>query len=146
MRASVTEVSCGTCSHEDHIHALDEINLTFNGKTRKFHIAPHFYDRLNERTKGIDLCDSLLNAIYIEKRPNNVLMIIKHGVRAFYLWDDTNRVVYVIEEYLPTRELNTLKTVYAALDSDWLLVWQSTHPKVTRKRFREVFHDDQVFK
>ncbi len=139
-------INCEPGSYDIHNPAMDKIEITSDGTVRPFYVAPHFYDRLEERSTTIGLRQSLLNAIYIEKRPNAIAMMIKHNNRAFYLWDDNNKLVYVIEECLQTKKVNILKTVYTSLGCQWLLEWQSTHPKVGRKRFREVFHDDQIFR
>jgi len=125
---------------------MTEIGITLDGKVRQFYAAPHFDDRFNERTKGIELSKSVLNAVYIAKRPDSLRMVLKHGLRSFYLWDDTNKLVYVIEENSAGGALNILKTVYTSLESEWLLKWQAMNPKVSRKRFCEVFNDDKVFR
>jgi len=124
---------------------MDRFTIGFNGTSRMFYIAPHFYDRLHERSDLMGLRDSMLNSIYIAKRPNSLTTLLKYGLRAFYLWDEANKLVYVIQEDRSTKRMNVLKTVYPSSESDWLLVWQAQNPKDKRRRFHEVFHIDDIF-
>lgn len=126
---------------------MDELELTVKGISRVFYVASHFYDRLQQRCPEVDLPRSLLNSIYIEKRWNNLSALLKYGgLRAFYLWDKFDSLVYVIEENRDTKRMNILKTVYGASECNWLFRWESQNAKAIRKKFRDVFHDDQVFR
>jgi hypothetical protein len=124
---------------------MDRFTIGFDATRRMFYIAPHFYDRLHERSDHKGLRDSMLNSIYIAKRPNSLTMLIKHGLRAFYLWDEANKLVYVIQEDRHAKRMSVLKTVYPSSECDWLLIWQAQNPKNKRTRFHEVFHIDEIF-
>lgn len=125
---------------------MNEIEITFKNKARTFYVHPHFLVQLRERATHSDspdallTPDNLLNAVYIEDRPNNIAAIIKNARYAVFLWDDTNRLVFVIDENEKTKRLDTLKTVYASPGCDWLLRWQAAHPKAKRQRLRDVFN------
>lgn len=132
-----TGISKKISSYEDlGDECVKRVNLKTQGKQYEFIVTKHFRDKLEKISPCFnfnDIEETLFRSYVIKDRPRNILIILKHDLRkALYLYNRKKSIVIVLEENVVTKEYTIFKTVYSALESDWLQSWLSNHKKKDR--------------
>ena len=124
---------------------MEEIKISAKGQELTLYMVEHFLTRLDTRIPGVklsDLPEIIRTSYYIDRRPNQLFHLLKHGVKAsYYMWNKPKGVVMVVEENENTRKVNVLKTAYKAKTCFWIHDWAKKHPFKTWKFVGDVIKE-----
>jgi len=124
----------------ENILEINDKNLGHN--TILFLVTSHFLEKVRDRSlikrHNVDkwVENAIRESVVVDSRPSTVINIINHHFyKSLYLYNKSQKVVFVLEQNHLTREFNILKTSYTALESDWMEKWLSSTQKSKRKKF-----------